>query len=276
MAAAQRALLAVLVVLVVACGGTSKLPTPTADPLVGRYSASGGGGALAAVTALTKRFAELHPGVTWQVEEVGSDAGVNLATSGSVDLGFTSRALTADEAAKLKTIGIGLAGTCVIVNSANPLKDLAREDVRKIFAGEITNWKQVGGEDVAIKVFVREANAATRSSFEQHFFGGKATYVKDYTEVYELEQTLKSVGSFKASIGMATANRRASTEPTVKLLSIDGIAPTPENLVNGSYKIGRPLLLVFPTDESKLRPGIKAFLDFVRSAEGQQIAASAN
>jgi ABC-type phosphate transport system substrate-binding protein len=54
------------------------------------------------------------------------------------------------------------------------------------------------------------------------------------------------------------------------------VSPTPENLVNGSYKIGRPLLIVFPTDESKLRPGIKAFLDFVRSAEGQQIAASAN
>lgn len=276
MVAAQRALVAALVVFVAACGGSGKPPTPAADPLVGRYSASGGGGALAAVKALTGRFAELHPGVTWQVEEVGSDAGVNLVTSGTNDLGFTSRALTADEALKLKTLGIGLAGTCVIVNSANPVKDLAREDVRKIFAGEITNWKQVGGEDVAIKVFVREANAATRSSFEQYFFGGKAVYAKDSTEVYELEQTLKSVGSFKASIGMATANRRASTEPSVKVLSIDGIAPTPQNLVNGSYKIGRPLLLVFPTDESKLRPGIKAFLDFVRSAEGQQIAASAN
>ena len=101
-------------------------------------------------------------------------------------------------------------------------------------------------------------------------------YVKDATEVYELEQTLKSVGSFRASIGMATANRRASTEATVKLVSIDGVAPTPENLVNGSYKIGRPLLLVFPKDESKLRSGIKAFLDFVRSPEGQQIAANAN
>jgi phosphate transport system substrate-binding protein len=273
---AQRALVAALVVFVVACGGTGKPPTPTADPLVGRYSASGGGGALAAVTALTKRFAELHPGVTWQVEEVGSDAGVNLVATGAIDLGFTSRALTADEATKLKGLGIGLAGTCVIVNSANPVKDLSRENVRKIFAGEITNWKQVGGEDLAIKVFVREANAATRSSFEQYFFGGKAVYATDSTEVYELEQTLKSVGSFKASIGMATANRRASTEPTVKLVSIDGINPTPENLVNGSYKIGRPLLLVFPTDDLKLRPGIKAFLDFVRSAEGQQIAASAN
>jgi len=269
-------LILALALLLAACGGTAKPPTPTADPLAGRYSASGGGGALAAVTALTKRFAELHPGVTWQVEEVGSDAGVNLVTTGANDLGFTSRALTADEATKLKSVGIGLAGTCVIVNSANPVKDLTRDQVKKIFAGDITNWKQIGGEDLDIKVFIREANAATRSSFEQFFFGGKATYAKDATEVYELEQTLKSVGSFKASIGMATANRRASTEPTVKLVSIDGIAPIPENLVNGSYKIGRPLLLVFLADESKLRPGIKAFLDFVRSPEGQQIAASAN
>ncbi|HEY3126416.1 MAG TPA: phosphate ABC transporter substrate-binding protein [Candidatus Limnocylindria bacterium] len=276
MAATQRVLIVVLALLLAACGSTAKPPTPTADPLAGRYSASGGGGALAAVTALTKRFAELHPGVTWQVEEVGSDAGVNLATSGAIDLGFTSRALTTDEATKLSTVGIGLAGTCVIVNSANPVKDLTRDQVKRIFAGDVTNWKQVGGDDLDIKVFVREANAATRSSFEQYFFGGKATYVKDATEVYELEQTLKSVGSFRASIGMATANSRASNEPTVKLVSIDGVAPTPENLVNGSYKIGRPLLLVFPKDESKLRSGIKAFLDFVRSPEGQQIAASAN
>ena len=276
MAFTQRALIVAFAVFLAACGGTAKPATPTADPLAGRYTASGGGGALAAVTALTKRFAELHPGVTWQIEEVGSDAGVNLATSGAIDLGFTSRALTADEAAKLKTVGIGLAGTSVIVNAANPVKDLTRDQVKRIFSGEVTNWKQIGGEDVDVKVFVREANAATRSSFEQYFFGGKATYAKDATEVYELEQTLKSVGSFRASIGMATSNRRTATEPTVKLVSIDGVAPTPENLVNGSYKIGRPLLIVFATDDSKLRPGIKAFLDWVRSSEGQQIAASAN
>ena len=276
MAVTQRVLIATLAILLAACGGTAKPQNPTADPLAGRYSASGGGGALAAVTALTRRFAELHPGVTWQVEEVGSDAGVNLATSGAIDLGFTSRALTTDESMKLKTVGIGLAGTSVIVNFANPVKDLTRDQVRRLFAGEVTNWKQVGGDDLDVKVFVREANAATRSSFEQYFFGGKATYAKDATEVYELEQTLKSVGSFRSSIGMATANQRTATEPTVKLLAIDGVAPTPENLVNGSYKIGRPLLLVFSTDEAKLRPGIKAFLDFVRSPEGQRTAASAN
>jgi phosphate transport system substrate-binding protein len=271
----ERAIgLCVALALVGACGGTAKPAAPTADPLAGRYTATGGGGALAAVNALAKRFSELHPGVVFQIDETGSDAGVNLATSGAVDFGFTSRALTAAESAQLSSVGIGLAGTCVIVNSANPLKNLTKEQVRQIFAGDITNWKQVGGQDLAIKVFIREANAATRGSFEAYFFGGKATYAKDATEVFELEQTLKAVGSFGASIGMATASSRTANETTVKILTIDGIAATPENLVNGSYKIGRPLLIVFPSDTSKVRPGIKTFLDFVRSPEGQAIAAS--
>ena len=275
----MRSLRAVAVVvaltLVGACGGTAKPATPTADPLAGRYTATGGGGAIATVNALAKRFAELHPGVVWQIDETGSDAGVNLATDGSVDFGFTSRALSATEATKLASVNIGLAGTGVIVNSANPVKALTKDQVKQIFSGQITNWKQVGGDDLEIKVFVREANSATRSSFESYFFGGKATYTPTVTEVYEIDQTVKAVGSFKSSVGMATANSQTAKEPTIRLLAIDGVAPTAETVVSGEYKIGRPLLIVFPSDASKLRPGIKAFLDWVRSPEGQHIAASA-
>jgi phosphate transport system substrate-binding protein len=264
----------VALILAAACGGAAKPSTPTADPLAGRYTATGGGGSIAAVRALAKRFSELHPGVVFQIDETGSDAGVNLATTGGVDFGFTSRALTALEAKDLKSVGIGLAGTCVIVNSANPIKNLTKEQVRQIFVGDVTNWKQLGGDDSQIKVFIREASAATRGSFESFFFGGKATYVKDATEVFELDQTLKAVGSFKASIGMATASSRTAADPNVKLVAIDGIAPTPENTVNGTYKIGRPLLIVFPADETKVKPAVKAFLDFVRSTDGQALAAS--
>lgn len=259
-----------------ACGGAAKPAAPTADPLAGRYSATGGGGAIAAVNALAKRFAELHPGVVWQIDETGSDAGVNLATTGGVDFGFTSRPLKDDEAKALASVNIGLAGTGVIVNSANPVKALTKDQVKQIFAGQITNWRQVGGEDLDVKVFIREANAATRSSFESFFFAGRAGYAKDATEVYEIDQTLKAVGSFKASIGMATANSKTASDTSVKLVAIDGVAPTPENLVNGTYKVGRPLLIVYPLDGSKVRPGITAFLEFVRSPEGQRIAASAN
>src|SRR2546426_7536372 len=270
----RRAALMLAVALAAACGGRTGTPAP--DALAGLYTASGGGGALAPVQALTKRFAALPPGVTWQVDEVGSDAAVALATAGHVDLGFVSRGLTPDEGAKLKTLSIGLSGTGVIVNAANPVKNVTKEQVRRIFAGEIKNWSQLGWENQEVKVFIREANAATRTSFETYFFGGKATYPKDASEVFELDQTLKAVGSFRASIGMATSSSRTAKDPNVHLLSIDGVYPSPENLVNGTYRIGRPLMLVFPPDESKLKPGIRAFLEFVRSPEGQRVAASAS
>jgi phosphate transport system substrate-binding protein len=264
----------ILVGAAAACGGQ---PTaPSADPLSGTYTASGGGGALPAVHALTKRFAEKHPGVVWQIDETGSDAGINLAAAGQIDFGFVSRGLVPEESLKLKTLNIGLSGTGVIVHTANPLKNLTKEQVRRIFSGEIKSWSELGWENAEIRVFVREANAATRTSFETYFFGGKATYTKDASEVFELDQTLKAVGSFRASIGMATSLGRTATEPNIHLISIDGVYPSPENLVNGTYRIGRPLMLVFPPDEAKLKPGIRAFLEFVRSPEGQQVAASAS
>src|SRR5437867_13007922 len=112
----ERAIgLGLALALVGACGGTAKPATPTADPLAGRYTATGGGGAIAAVNALAKRFSELHPGVVFQIDETGSDAGVNLATTGGVDFGVTSRALVVAEAAQLSSVGVGLVGTCVIV-----------------------------------------------------------------------------------------------------------------------------------------------------------------
>lgn len=265
---------ALIVVAGAACGG--KAAAPTADPLAGAYTASGGGGALAAVQALTKRFTEMHPGVNWQIDETGSDAGINLAAAGQIDFGFVSRGLTSDESLKLKTLNIGLSGTGVIVNAANPVKNVTKEQVRRIFSGDINNWSELGWENVEIKVFIREANAATRTTFETYFFGGKATYPKDASEVFELDQTLKAVGSFRASIGMATSSSRTANDPKVRLLSIDGVYPSAENLVNGTYRIGRPLMLVYPPDESKLKPGIRAFLEFVRSPEGQRVAASAS
>src|SRR5437870_12313993 len=228
----RSAALMLAVALAAACGGRTGTPAP--DPLAGLYTASGGGGALAPVQALTKRFAELHPGVTWQVDEVGSDAAVALATAGHVDLGFVSRGLTPDEGAKLKTLSIGLSGTGVIVNAANPVKDLTKEQVRRIFAGEIKNWSQLGWENQEVKVFIREANAATRTSFESYFFGGKPTYDKDASEAFELDQTLKALGSFRPSIVMATTSSSHASDTTSYHVAVDNDPPSPDNRIRSS------------------------------------------
>ncbi len=257
-----------VVLVSVACGGAV---APSPDPFAGRYSISGGGGALEPVHALKDAFAKQHPGLVWVVEDVGSDAGVTLTAAGSADLGMISRDLKEAEKGKVETIPIGISGTGVVVNAANPVKDLKREQVAGIYSGTITDWSAVGGQPGKITVLVREVNSATRSAFESFFFSGKPAYGKDVIEVYEIEETIKAIRSFKDSIGMLSVTNRTLSDGTLRLLAIDGVAPSKENLASGAYKIRRPLYIVYNKDSAK--PAIKAFLDFVRGPEGQRIIA---
>ena len=117
--------LAVALVVLVSCG--TALPAgPTAEPLDGTYTASGGGGALPAVQALTVRFRELHPETNWIVSESGSNAAIKLVLSATIDVGFVSRALTDLEKETVTGIPIGFSGTAVVVNAANPLSNLSK------------------------------------------------------------------------------------------------------------------------------------------------------
>jgi phosphate transport system substrate-binding protein len=266
----------VLSLLITACG----VPVPAApslDPLAGQYTASGGGGALPAVQALTDRFKELHPGVIWRVGETGSDAAVKLVVTGDIDVGFISRDLKDADKTKVGALSIGFSGTAVVVNAANSVANLTRDQVRRIYTGEVTNWSQIGGANDPVRAFIREAGAATRTSFESYIFGtDKPTYGKTVTEIVEVESTLSAIASFKGAIGIATFGSRTAQDTRLRMIAIDGIAPSLENLSDGTYKIVRPLFLVFPADTSRLKPAVREFLDFAKSPEGQRVAASAS
>ncbi len=263
--------LAAVVIVAVACGGAVGPASRSADPLAGRYSISGGGGALEPVNALKDAFVKLHPSVTFVIEDVGSDAGVALTASGNVDLGMISRELKEAEKGKVTLLPIGVSGTAVAVNAVNPVTGLKKEQVRGIYAGAIADWSAVGGAPGKITVLLREPGAATRTAFESFFFDGKPVYGKDAIEVYEIEETIKSIRSFKDAIGMISITNRTMTDSSLRLIAIDGVAPTKANLQSGDYKIRRPLYVVYhPTD---VKPVIQAFLDFVRSSEGQRIIA---
>src|SRR2546425_10447945 len=110
-----------LAALVLATCGVAAPPRPTPDPFAGQYSATGGGGALPAVQALADRFKVPHPGVTFTVSETGSDAAINLAATGDVDVGFISRSPTDKEVAKVAAPPIGFNGAEVIGHAANPV-----------------------------------------------------------------------------------------------------------------------------------------------------------
>ncbi len=263
-----------LLLLASSCGGAGPVSSPTPDPLAGRYKAFGGGGALPQIDALTKRFAELHPGVIWEISDVGSDSSIQLTSHADVDMGFISRDLKTAEKGLVETLSIGATGTAVILNTKNPVSALTKDQVRMIFAGELTDWSQIGGTAGKIRVILREKDSATRSNFESYFFDGKPVYSKDAIEIFEIEETLKAVASVETAIGMATLAPRTITTPGLKLPAIDGLAATKENLDNGSWKIRRSLYIVYNPDPAKVKPAIKAFLDFVKGPEGQRILAN--
>lgn len=262
---------------VVSCGGAT-LPAPaTADPFAGQYIVNGGGGALDNVKAFTDAFAKMHPAITWQgLADVGSNAGVNLVVSGETDLGYISRDLTDAEkaAGKVVALPIGASGTAVAVAASNPIKSLTKDQVAKIFSGAITDWKDVGGTPGKIRVLIRESGAATRSAFEAYFFGSaKAVYASNAVEVTTIDQTVAAINSFKESIGMVTMNATTFGNSTVAFVTVDGVAASRDNLNSGKYQVRRPLYFVYPADATKIKPAIKAFLDFVKGSEGQKILA---
>ena len=267
--------LALAALLVASCGGANPIARPTEDPLAGSFVLKGGGGALDAVRALTSGFSASHPTVIWQgFDDVGSDAGVSLTVSGNVDLGYISRDLRAAEKGTVETIPVGASGTGVGVSATNLVKALTKDQVAKIFTGQITDWKDVGGAPGKIRVLLREPESSTRSAFESYFFGTtKPVYAKDAIEVVQIDETLKALSSFKDSIGMMTMNAKAFSTAEVRMLTIDSIAATRDTLANGTYPIRRPLYFVAHVDPAKVKPTVKAFLDFVKGPEGQKILA---
>ena len=241
------------------------------DPLAGRYLASGGGGALDHVQALTARFDELHPGVSIQTDDTGSTAGIKLTESGSADFGFTSRDLTQAEKATLDSLPIGVNGTAVVLNTNNPVTGLTTEQVRQIFSGEISDWSEVGGAPGRIRVVVREKTASTRSSFDDYFFGGKPNYAADVTEVHSAAETTSTVKAVQNAIGMVTLQQSTANDPDIRLLAIDGVQASMATLQDASYPVRRDLFIVYNPDRTKLKPVARAFLDFVLGNEGQRI-----
>ena len=266
-----RGLVQIVAVLVFAASCAAPASSGPVDPMIGRYRVSGGGGTIPILTTLTARFSELHPGVLWDIENVGSDAAIASVKSAEADFGGVSREMTAAEKQAVGTLTIGLSGTAVVVNVANPIASLTKEQIRGIFAGDIKDWSQVGAPAGEIKAFVREPAAATRQIFDEYIFGGKAAYRTDYTPVDSADQTTKAVTSFKDAISMLTITDATLKNTTYRLVPISGIPASMANLQNATYPMRRPLYAVFNVSKDKLRPAISAFVEFIKSPEGQKL-----
>ncbi len=212
-----------------------------------------------------KRFESLHNNVRVDVQTGGSSRGVSDARAGLADIGMASRALKDDEK-DLLSFTIALDGISVILNKANPVESLNKQQIIDIYTGKIVNWKNVGGNDAPITVVNKAEGRSTLELF-LHYFGLKNTDVKPQVVIGDNQQGIKTVVGNPDAIGyvsVGTAEYEASQGAAIKLLPLEGIAASVENVRNRSFPLSRPLNLVTRAEPVGLA---KAFIEFASSPQ---------
>ena len=219
---------------------------------------------------LKETFNELNPDVTINYSGTGSGAGIEAVLAGNVDIGLSSRALKPEEEEK-GAVGhvVALDGVAVVVNPANGVEDLSVEDIAKIFTGEITNWKDLGGEDMEIAVLGREDGSGTRTAFEEIVgVEGKCVYKNEYNSTGDV---IGAVASNPNAIGYASLS---AVDDTVKAVKVGGVAPSEETVKDGTYTIQRPFVMV-TMEGVTLSDAAQAFLNYAMSDEVAEYIAKA-
>jgi phosphate transport system substrate-binding protein len=269
-----KSLLLVLVLGATACSNAPFVRHASDAPAVYFYG-SGTGAGLEFMKALSARFSAIHPEVHIELQDVGQDTAVANVALGRADFGFISRDLKTDEIGRVRVLRFAETGTGIAVPAANVISGLTTEDVRRIYTGEVTNWAQLGGSPGPIDPFLREPGSATRSSFEAWFFDGAPKYGPRIVEVTDSAPMIKAIHDNRAGVGMITIQKATIEDEAIRVLAIDGIAATPENVQADVYPVRRPIILLLPPDAgSAVVPQLRAFFDFIDSPEGAKIISS--
>lgn len=281
----MKKILAVLISLAMAtgmaaCGAAENSSSAPAQPsgsapaqeapatLSGKVSTNGSTSMEKVIGALGEAFMAANTGVDFTYDPTGSSAGITAATDGTADIGLSSRAVKESETGLTSTT-LALDGIAMVVNKANTVKDLTVEQIAKIATGEIANWKDVGGADAPIVLIGREAGSGTRDGFETITdTKDKAKYAQELTATGAI---IAAVEANENAIGYASLS---AVKDTVIALTVGGVTPSEATVLDGSYQIQRPFVMV-TKEGAELRPEVKAFMDFATSTAVAEIIANA-
>ena len=222
------------------------------------------------IGALGEAFEAQNSGITFTYNPTGSSGGIKAVQEGRCDIGLSSRNLKEEETTQGLT-GTVLAydGIAVIVHPDNPVAELDVDTIAKIYTGEITNWKDVGGNDAEIVLIGREAGSGTRDGFES--ITGTEDACQYRQELTSTGNVITAVSQNPDAIGYASL---ASVEDTVRAVSVGGVEPTEATVKDGSYVIQRPFVLVTKTD-AKLSDAAQKFFDFATSPDAAELISNA-
>ena len=220
--------------------------------------------------ALGEAFMENNSGTNFTYNGTGSGSGIKAVKDGTCDIGLSSRYLKDSEKAEgLKETILAIDGIAVIVNPSKTVANLTLEQIAGIYKGEITNWKDVGGNDSEIVLIGREENSGTRDGFESITdTEGACKYRQELTSNGAV---LTAVAENPNAIGYVSLS---SVKDTVKAISVGGVAPSEESIKDGTYAVQRPFVLV-TKEGAQLSETAQTFFDYATSSEAREIISAA-
>jgi phosphate transport system substrate-binding protein len=264
----QRDILASLLFFALACGATEATKeAPKKDDL--RLTITGSSTVQPIIEDAAPLFEQKKPGLKIEIQGGGSGAGIKTATEGKADIGMVSRALKPEESTIVAS-KIADDGIAILVHKDNPINAITKEQVVKLYTGEALNWKDIGGNDGVVTLITKEEGRSTLELFAKHFDIEKK--IKADAIVIgpngQAIKTLEGNPNAIAYISIGSAEKAVEAGSPIKLLSLDGVTATTENVRNATYPLRRPLNLVTrgaPTGVAK------EFIDFMLSPEGQAV-----
>jgi phosphate transport system substrate-binding protein len=235
----------------------------------GSIQIAGGTAHIPVMQEAAKRIMTFNPDIQISVAGGGSSVGIKQVGEGLVDVGNSGRKPTAEEIAKydLKLFKWAIDGVGIVVNPKNDVRAMTRAQVIDIFAGKMTNWKDLGGADKPINVYTRDEASGTREVFwKKALSQGEITPKANF--VVSNGAMKSAIAQDPYGIGYVSVGHM---DETVAPVAFDGVVPTLENVKQGKYTIARGLYSNTKGDPGELT---MKFIDYLFTAEGQEIAAS--
>jgi phosphate transport system substrate-binding protein len=215
------------------------------------------------------RYKETHPGIEIEIRRGSSNYVIAAIERGDIQVGLAARNLTAAEAARLRAEAMGYDAILLLSYSWNTVKNLSLEQLREIYSGKLTNWRDIGGEDKGIVPLTREAGSGVHTMFVETLFGKAGNGIeKAFVLRASKDKILRTVKRVRGSIGYGIVSLEEAETEGVKVLSIDGRGPTAENIRQGLYRFTRPQLLVTRAEpDPPAREWMRGFVEYVKRGD---------